>query len=201
MAGHYGGIPGLAGIPAARPREHNFARLGEQTISAKLLFTPGTHLNYGTAWRWEIRESVGLDVRAVMWEVFAEPEDLDALLWNSEWKWDFVQTTMPISHLNRSTGSLGDHFFPEDLGDLEKLADCGSKAPSEEMWRALTQTMSAGQNLCFRGRKVYMQMPVHIPPNTDCAICLVLDESIKIVGKVRIRVALDCVFKKIIEFG
>lgn len=179
---------------------HYFS-VGEQTISAKVSFRPGTQMSLGTAWRWGIWESVGLDVVAVMWEVFAEPEDLDALLWNGEWKWDFGPTTMPISHLNRSTGSLGDHFFPEDLTDLEKLAGCGDNSPSEEMWRALTQTMSAGQNLCFRGRKVYTRMPIHIPGNTNCAVCLVLDEGIKTVGKVRIRVALDCVFKTPIEMG
>ena len=203
MAQHYG-IPGIAG-GLGLPQVHNLFRYGEQITSAKATFAAGSVLGDQKpgAWEWHMSYPCALDVRAVLWEVFAVGADLDRLLWSASLEWDFIHQQVPISHLNYSTGSIGDFFFPPDDGrsDLEKLADTIHELPAEEVWRALAQTNSLGQRLCYRGRKVYTKFPVALPSNTNCSIRLVLDEPVELQNEVRLRVGLDGYFKQVIEVG
>jgi hypothetical protein len=207
MSGGWSPIPGMAGLPLRKHQPYQLFRYGEQVISGKTIFGPGMGLGEGMpgAWEWRICQSCAYDVMAVMWEVFAEPEDLQELLWGARLDWDFVNTTVPISHLNFATGSIGDFFFPQedDRTDMEKLAATIKEGhlPPEEVWRALAQATALGRTICFRGRKVYRKMPVSLPKDSACSIRMVLDEPFTPKAEVRFRVALDGVFKNTIEVG
>ena len=183
-------IPGMGALPSTRNQPYNLFRYGEQVISAKTIFAPGVTLgdNMPGAWEWHV-----------------PPEDLQGMLWSAYLEWDFLHTTAGISHLNFSTGSIGDFFFPSDDGrtDMEKLADTikEGKLPPEEVWRALAQATTIGQGVCFRGKKVYQRFPVALPANTTCSLRLCVEEPFTPKDEVRFRVALDGVFKNIIEIG
>jgi hypothetical protein len=154
---------------------------------------------------WEGRDQlhgVAFDVKAVFWEIMACEADLDAMLWEGRLSWCFVQAKVSIAHLAYCSGSWGNLLFPDEMGDLERLAGTGGTAPSEEAWRALTQAARLTDNTkIFRGKRVYGRRPVLLPGNATWKVLLRWDREFTPVAPVRMRIGLDGVFKNQIEIG
>ena len=112
---------------------------------------------------------------------------------------------VPIAHLAYCSGSWGNLLFPEDMGDMgdmERLAGAGGTAPSEEAWRALTQTARLTDNAkLFRGQRRHMKHLVMLPRNTSWSIQLKWDQDWTPKERVRMRVGLDGAFQNEIEIG
>mgnify|MGYP006928221720 CR=1 FL=1 len=177
-------------------------RFGEGLPTYKIELPAGQSAPY---YVWAGRDQlhgVSFTVRAVFWEIMACEEDLDHMLWDGRLTWNFGQMEIPLAHLAYCSGSWGNLLFPEEMGDLERLAGTGGTAPSEEAWRALTQMARITDSTkIFRGQRVHHKHPVMLPGKSSWAIHLTWDQEWIPKERVRIRIGLDGTFSNQIEIG
>ena len=178
-------------------------RFGEGLPTFKIEFPAGQP---ASNWNWAGRDQlhgVAFCVNTVFWEIMGCEEDLEEMLWQGRLAWNFDgQTEVPIAHLAYCSGSWGNLLFPEEMGDMEKLAGTGGTAPSEEAWRALTQMARLSDvNRLFRGRRQHRKHPVMLPGNATWSVKLLWDQDWTPKERVRMRLGLDGVFQNQIEIG
>ena len=148
------------------------------------------------------REPLAQTVHTVFWLLFAEPEDLEALLWEGQVFWKFGQgQEVPISPLGHSTGSPAEMFFDAERSDMEKLAELGGGAPTKLMWRALAQTHKVGGVYCFRGQRVYRKHPVLLPADTQAELHVRMDRAFTAKHRIRLLVGVDGPYANTVEIG
>ena len=143
-----------------------------------------------------------MEVQAVSWELHTESDrDLNRLLWLGSLYWSFAMVAVAIGPLSMFAGSEADRRFPQDRGDIEKLAEVANQGPCEEVWRAFAQTLSVGQSLFFRGQQTYHRHCVALPANSEVKIQLRMSEPYTLEAPVRLRVVLHGILKSVVEIG
>jgi len=175
-------------------------RLGEACSWKKFSYKPGETLT-SAVWLYKSSIPSAFEVNSISWQLFSKnSKDLDQVLWQASLCWRFsTGLDVAIGPLTQHTGSIGDQLFPEDRGNMERLAETGNGLPSEEMWRILTQGGREGDMYRFGGKMTYLKHPVMIPSSAECEVRLNLDEPVTFEEEFRFRVILHGVFKNVIE--